>query len=403
MRGVRMNALFHESYFAYAYDLLTRMVAVNTTNPPGNERELSEFLGAELSSIGAEVSIQDAAEGRANLVARIKGGSDGPVLVLTGHLDTVAANSGWTKEPFQVTRSDGRLFGLGVTDMKGGIAAQIAAVRKLLDTGEINRGELVLCYVADEESRSIGLKKALETLGHADYAVIGEPTELRPAVCHKGVVRMKVTITGKGGHAARPDHAVNPIADIPTVVNAVAEINRRLEGKRHPLLGCGTAVITVVRAGDKGNQIPSACEMKIDRRLLPGETAEQACAEIAEQLTTAFAGKHTTFSLVPYLSTGSGSVPEESEIVQTVSEACQRLFGHQTCVAFDGCCEQTFWEAAGVDTVIFGPGSLNQAHAADESIEESQLYDAVGGYYEIVRELLGKETVPAAKASSILT
>ncbi len=384
-----MDERSYASYDAYAYELLGRMVAENTGNPPGNERRLAEMLAAELRNTGAEVSVQEVAEGRANLIARIKGTGRGPVLVLTGHLDTVAPGEGWTRDPFQMVRAEGRLIGRGVTDMKGGIAAQVAAVRRLADTGGIGCGELILCYVADEESRSLGLRKALETLGHVDFAVIGEPTELKAAVCHKGVTRMRVTITGKGGHAARPWSAVDPIEDIPAVLEAAAAINRRLEEKKHPLLGCGTLTVTAVHAGSKGNQIPSCCDMKLDRRLLPGETAQDAWEELAAQLTQRFAGRPSAVALTPYLTTGSGSVSQDSPVVQAVLETCRALFGTGEITAFDGCCEQTFWEAAGVDAVVFGPGSLDQAHTADEWMEESQLYAALRGYEGLVRRLLG--------------
>ena len=125
-----MDERSYASYDAYAYELLGRMVAENTGNPPGNERRLAEMLAAELRNTGAEVSVQEVAEGRANLIARIKGTGRGPVLVLTGHLDTVAPGEGWTRDPFQMVRAEGRLIGRGVTDMKGGIAAQVAAVRR---------------------------------------------------------------------------------------------------------------------------------------------------------------------------------------------------------------------------------------------------------------------------------
>ncbi|MEG1756125.1 MAG: M20 family metallopeptidase [Clostridia bacterium] len=380
-------------YEAYALSLLRRMIEINTTNPPGQEAALAAMLVQELQGIGICAQLQPVAENRANVIARIPGKTKGSTLALTGHLDVVAAGEGWTSDPFCMGVRDGRVFGRGVCDMKGGIAAQITAVKKLIEQGATLQGDLLLAFVADEETNSLGLKQFLTAGGRADYAIIGEPTSLRLNTCHKGVTRLLVTVYGRGGHAARPYDSVNPIEKSLYVINGVQHVNQKLQKHVHALLGTASATVTMIHAGNKGNVIPSECVLKIDRRLLPGETAGQARKELIDAIE--YAGKQDEtfrYTVKTYLTTLPGEVDSESPLVTMATEVLESLT-KSPCVpcAFDGCCEQTTWQQMGTDTIVLGPGNLLQAHTANEFLDVEQLRLAIDCYAMLVQRVLRNE------------
>ena len=380
-----------DNMYEYALTLLKQMVAVNTCNPPGQEAALAIFLAKELKQFGRDSTVEWISTGRANVVSRIQGKYAGPTLALTGHLDTVPAGHAWNSDPFcQTDKGDGKVYGRGVCDMKGGIAAQIAAVRRLVQQKAELHGDILLCYVADEEATSLGLRHFFDAGGKADYAVIGEPTQMDVNICHKGVSRMLLTIHGKGGHAARPAETLNPISKIRYLLEAIANIQAKLNRTSHPLLGSATISVTMVHAGDKGNVIPSQCNCKIDRRLLPGECVVQAEAELAEELER-IGGQDPEFSfdLHTYLNTAAGEVSEKSPLVKAALDAIGEVRGdRREAYAFSGCCEQTLWQKAGTQAIVLGPGSLAQAHMPDEYLEKEQLFLAVDCYEKLIKKLL---------------
>ena len=184
-------------------ELLRELIGFDTVNPPGNEKPAARYLAGILEPMGFKCEVQDLGGSRANLIAVLDGG-DGPELMLNGHLDVVPAVGEWDSSPFSMEEKDGKLYGRGTCDMKGGIAAMCEAAMRCAARKEPMKGKLKLLFVADEECSNLGTLSYLKTHERSDYAIIGEPTRLEVAVAHRGVSRDYIDVKGAPRHAALP-------------------------------------------------------------------------------------------------------------------------------------------------------------------------------------------------------
>src|SRR5215207_1360121 len=257
---------------------LVRIDSVNPTLVPGGagEAEVMRFASGWLRDAGLDVELVDAAPGRPSVIATARGRGGGRSLMLNGHLDTVGVEG--MSEPFSARVSEGRLYGRGGYDMKGGVAAAmlaaVAAAREEL------AGDVVVTAVADEEHSSVGTQAVLERVG-ADACVVTEPTGLDVMVAHKGFAWWEVTAAGRAAHGSQPHLGVDAIAAIGPVLVGVAELERSLAARRHELLGPGSVHASLIAGGQELSSYPERCTLAIERRTLPGEGAEQLEAELA--------------------------------------------------------------------------------------------------------------------------
>jgi succinyl-diaminopimelate desuccinylase len=354
------------------------MIAIRTSNPPGDELALAEWLAVRLQQIGMTTEIQLVSENRANCVGTVDFGP-GPTVVLCTHLDVVPASK---ESTWEGRVEGGRLYGRGACDAKGPLAAMVAAAARLID-GEGLTGRLVLAAVADEETDAQGALRFTRDLETADGVIIGEPTNNRPVLSSRGALRLAIDFAGEPSHSSTPDNGVN-------AVHAAARFIVVGENYHHELSKRGTAAThsaTVIHGGTKLNIIPDACRVLVDRRLAPGETLDGALREI-ENLLVGLRSENGDLSwsiseagvwLEPF------DLPHDSgfgaKILTAVGDAAPGPM-------FPGGTDAPHFIAKGVPAVILGPGSLDQAHSDDEWVELAELETAVDLYERCALALL---------------
>jgi len=376
-----------KAYYDYCKDLLSRMISCNTTNPDGNEEALARLLCDEMTKMGMKAYVQPVSENRANVIG--EAGEGDKALLLNGHLDVVPAVGSWQSDPFVMTERDGKFYGRGTADMKGPIAAMMAAMKWHLENTPALRGRVKLAFDADEELGTTGITKLLAE-DNDDYlgAVIGEPTLLEVCVTHKGLIRMRVNLHGKGAHASTPQAGINSIQKAAQAILALRAANEELQQKKHPLLPLRTLTPTMIEGGEKENVIPSFCSFLLDIRPFPGDTYADMEALVHKHLAPLKeADPEFDYSLTKVLDVFPGELPTEHPWTQKVVEIHNHALGGDTKARdFGATCEQCFLLAKGIPTVIAGPGSMAQAHIVDEYIDIDQLEQGVLFYKQVISE-----------------
>lgn len=372
---------------AYQLDILDTLIAIDTVNPPGNEHAAVIYLLEVFKEMPFACEVQNVSPGRSNLLAKLAG-KPGPELVLCGHLDTVAADpSQWTGDPFAMRRDGGRVYGRGVSDMKGGISAMVAAAREFIDEKRELSGTLSLLFVADEECGTMGAKRYIACGGRPDAVIIGEPTNMDVCIACRGVTRYHVDVVGKSGHASRPEDAVNPLPVAGKFIQLACARNDSLKSIRHPILPPPTITPTMIVGGEQPNSIPGHCRVTIDRRTLPHENRASVLEEYEELRRgipeAGMLGVPDVFIDVPAGQGMPGS---------TLGARCQAILKDMgldaTICDFPAGSDQFAFSERGIDSVLLGPGNIAQAHTANEYIEISQLSLARRFYLNLVKEYL---------------
>lgn len=312
--------------------------------------------------------------GKANLLA-VKGSGPGG-LVLAGHSDTVPCNPElWRQDPFKLKLQDDRLYGLGATDMKGFFPVVLAALEKFQDTPF--QQPLFVLATADEESSMCGAR-ALAELGQpkARYAMIGEPTGLKPIRMHKGIMLESIRVNGQTGHSSNPALGNNALETMAEVLNELmrfrAELQQRYSNSGfdvpQPTLNLGC-----IHGGDSPNRICGSCEMHFDIRLLPGMDIEQLRVDIQRRLQP-LAEKSGTD--IVFNALFPGIAPFEQAATSELVQLAERLSGHPAeSVAF--ATEAPFFQNLGMETIVMGPGYIEQAHQPNEFLPIQQIQPAV--------------------------
>jgi acetylornithine deacetylase/succinyl-diaminopimelate desuccinylase len=365
-------------------DLLERLVAINTQNPPGREAEAAALLASGLADIGFATEVRPVAEGRANVVARLDNG-DGPCFAFNSHLDTVPVGGGWTSDPLRLTERHGRLFGRGACDAKGSIAAMVEAGRMLLAQRDAWRGTLLLAFVADEEIDGIGAKALMREPPPIDLVVVGEPTSNAVCAAHKGCLRPLIRAGGRAAHSGAPELGVNAILAAGRLLSLVDERDRELRTHRHPLVGAASLTVTRIAGGIADNIVPDSCEIVLDRRLLPGETVEAALGDLCAMLARAKSDHGVEAELVTVRSmAGPAETPLDEPIVRdAVAIASRHGVTLPQPSGLTGGCDLVHFREAGSVGVVLGPGSLGSAHQPDEYVPKDDLVRAAVIYRDI--------------------
>ena len=354
--------------------LLASLVAVESINPSlapagSGEEKVAEVVASWAGEHRLEVEIQEPLPGRVNVVATARGSGAGRSLMLVAHLDTVDVVG--MEDPFRPRIEEGRLYGRGAYDMKGGLvaamlAAAAAAERRL-------RGDVMLCAVCDEEYESVGVQALLRD-HRADGAVVTEPTEMKVAIAHKGFDWFTIEVEGKAAHGSRPHLGVDAIVKMGGVLGELQALDRRLRtGPGHRLLGTGNIHASLIRGGQELSSIPASCTLDVERRSVPGEGPGETSAEIAgilERLRAAdpdFKARHRHL-----LHRDAFEIDAEHELVRDLRAAAQAVLGHPPeTVPVSFWADSAFLAAAGIPTVLFG----TRGAGAHEAIEWVQLDD----------------------------
>ena len=263
--------------------LVADLVAIDSVNPdlvPGGagEMEIARFIAGWLERAGAEVRIDEVAPGRANVIGVARGRGGGRVLLLNGHTDTVG-HEGYER-PLEPRVEGDRLYGRGGFDMKGGVAAALWACAQAVPLGLA--GDVVVAAVCDEEFASIGTQ-ALARDVRADAAIVTEPTDLEVCVAHKGFAWLEVEVAGRAAHGSQPQLGIDAIAKCGRVLTGIEELGRRLVAEPgHPVLGAGSVHASLIEGGQELSSYPERCLVQLERRTVPGESAELVEAQVRE-------------------------------------------------------------------------------------------------------------------------
>jgi acetylornithine deacetylase/succinyl-diaminopimelate desuccinylase family protein len=369
-------------------DTLADLIRLNTVNPAygdgGTEANALPLLRAFFRQRGIETTEQEVFPGRHNLLARLPGRTQRR-LVLEAHTDTVSIK-GMTIPPFEPAVREGRMYGRGAVDDKAGLAAMLHAVASIHADGITPPCEVLLAAVVDEEFSYRGVVKLCEGI-QADAAIVAEPTEMRVVIASKGVLRLRLHTRGKAAHSAKPHLGNNAISHMARLVLALEEEHRKLAEVTHPLLGSPTVNVGVIQGGVQVNLVPDHCAIELDRRLLPGESAADV-VEGYQRLLEKLAGEHPGFAAEieapPLLVDEALDTPAAAAVVTTAQQVLHSLgLNPEVCgVPFGS--DASKLSRAGIPTILFGPGSIDQAHSVDEYVALDQVAQAAAFYREFI-------------------
>ena len=358
-------------------ELARSLIRVPTVNPPGDEERAVEVVAPWLERHGFAVRVVRPQPGRASVLAAAEGPEPGPALLWCGHLDVVPAGdeAAWTHPPFAARLVDGKLYGRGAVDMKGPVAAALAAAAALARLGGPRRGRLILALVADEEAMGRWGTGWLVEQGllRADGAIVGEPTRLHLVRAQRGAAWVRIRLEGRSAHAAVPHLGRSAIAAAARLVLALEE---RVWDAFHPLLGPPTASVGVIRGGDRPNRVPDWCELEVDRRAVPGETPGSVRQEV-EQILAEVGARHpgVKAAITGWQWADPAETPAGAPVVELVRRAARLATGEEPAEAGTVAVTDMRYlvHGAGIPAVVFGPGRPDLAHAADEHIAVDDL------------------------------
>ena len=372
-----------------AVALARTLIKIDSRNPtlvpdaPG-ERACAQALASVLDDWGFEVELQEELPDRPNVIAR-KGPRDAPALMLNGHLDVVGVEA-MTHDPFAADIRDNRIYGRGSADMKGGVAAMCAAAVSGLATSSSR--QIIITAVADEEYESLGMRALIDSGVRAEAAIITEPTRLSICPAHRGFVWMDVTFRGRAAHGSRYDIGVDAITHAGLVLAELEKLERTREhGKHHSLLGRGSLHASVIRGGVGMSTYPEECVLSIERRTLPGETADTAMKEIDAACAAVRArDPRLDASITQTTSQLPSDVSTEAPIVRRLQRALEREGVPVSIEGMSAWTDAALLNAAGIPTICFGPGDIGLAHAAEEFVPISEIETATRVLSRLVRE-----------------
>lgn len=368
--------------------LLSNLVATDSVNPdlvagaPG-ESKIAGFIAQWLETAGVEVQLIESIPGRSNVAGIAHGTGGGKTLLLNGHMDTVGM--GGMQDPLAPVIKNGRLFGRGAYDMKGGLAAcmtAMAAVKK-----ERLRGDVVFTAVVDEEYASQGTQQLAKRF-RADGAIVAEFTELQLITAHRGFAWLEVETRGQAAHGSRPDLGIDAIVKMGKVLVELEKLDLTLRSKpSHPLLGSGSIHASLINGGKELSTYPDRCILSVERRTLPGETPGRVEREMQAIIDT-IQKSDTSFRAVVRrgLERAPLETSEDAGIVKAVQAAAGKVMKRPLPIA-----GVQFWtdaallSAAGIPSVLLGP-SGSGAHADEEWVDLASVRTCSELYLATARE-----------------
>jgi succinyl-diaminopimelate desuccinylase len=359
--------------------LLSDLIAIDTQNPPGRERDCATFIHEALSEWGIRSRLVDEPfADRPQVVAEIgRGDPDAGALVLNGHMDVVPPgdHKRWTHDPFGGAIEDGRAYGRGASDMKSGLAAAMLAGRVAAESDAVD-GTLLLTFAVGEETAEPGTKHLVKELD-ADFGVVLEPTELVVDTAGKGLAFYTATIRGKSCHASRPHLGRNALAAAASMHGSLSAYQQRIGERTNPLLGQSLCTPTVMRAGEKENVIPNTAELRFDRRFLPSERLAGLDREMKELFDPIRDEFDVTVERTRTYE--AAEIPVDADIAEVFRRWSHEVAGvdtspHGKNAATD---QRNFVNDAGIPAIIWGPGTPAQSHAVDEYARVDLLVQAV--------------------------
>jgi len=373
--------------------LLKELIAIPSVNPMGRDVDGPEFLEGRMTSfledwfqtLGVPHNTVEVEPGRCNVVARHVGNPDRPVVMLDAHQDTVPVE-GMVIPPFEPTEKDGRIYGRGSCDVKGGMASMLTAFARIVREQPTDCGDVIMSCSCDEEHGMNGILNLanswLQEPGEdwlkrrPDMVIIAEPTSLDIVVAHRGVTRWTLHTSGRASHSSKPSEGINAIYHMAEVLKHLKDYADLLEQTepQHPL--CGTPTLSVGRIGGgiSVNVVPDNCSIEIDRRVLPGEDQSTVIDQITNYLRDRVSCEFEMSE--PWCVVGPLSDNCNSTLADNLMKVAESVVGSRNKIGVAYGTNAAATDALEIPTVVFGPGSIEQAHTKDEWIETVQLDQA---------------------------
>jgi acetylornithine deacetylase len=369
--------------------LLNRLIAIDSVNPslvPGaaGEAVIARALVEELQGIGLVTDVQHAAPDRPNVVGVLEGRAPGRSLMFCGHVDTVGV-AGMTR-PFEPEQRNGRIYGRGSQDMKGGVAAMIGAARVIAETGGLDRGRLLIACVVDEEHASIGAD-ALVTRWRADAGVVTEPTDLHVAVAHKGFEWIELETEGRAAHGSRPGDGRDAIMRMGRVLTELEALDRRLQaGRAHHLVGPASLHASLIEGGRELSSYPDRCALQLERRTIPGEPHGVAAREVAELLEQLHArdpefraASRPMFSRAPY------ELAPDHPLAGALHSYARERRSDSHIIGMSFWTDAAVLGEAGIPSVLFGPTGAG-LHGLEEWVDAQSVLACRDALVDLARQ-----------------
>lgn len=364
---------------AYLTAILSRLVQIDSRNPSlapdsAGESAIANYTADLMRNLGLEVHLHALGPGRANAVGILRGAGHGRTLMLNAHMDTVGVEG--MADPFSGAMRDGKLYGRGSQDMKGSLAAQIAAAKALVDSAVSLHGDLIITGVADEEYVSLGTEDIVKHYT-ADAAIVTEPTDLQICRAHRGFVWYEVETIGRAAHGSRYDEGIDANMRMGRFLGELDNLEQALRQRPpHPLTALPSLHAAMLRGGTAVSVYADRCTLTIERRLNPGETEAQATAEL-QAIIDHLSATDPTFkaTLKPLFARSPFEVDAAAEIVQIVSEVTAAQLGQPAPhVGASFWTDAALLADAGIETMLIGP--IGQGlHSAEEWVDVQSVVD----------------------------
>lgn len=366
---------------------ITDLVEIPSYNGIGNqETQAARFIYDIFQKEGIESELTHVADGRCNVIGKIKGDGSGKTLLMTGHIDTVPPYD--MEKPFEVQERDGKLFGRGVVDMKGPLACMIYAMIGIKRSNIKLNGDLIFAGVIDEEEKSLGTIDLIEKKIKADAAIVGEPSDFEICVAHRGLEWFELSFHGKTVHGGKQKEGINAILKASNFIQRVEEkLIPKIEKETHPLIGTSSMNYGTINGGTQPSTVAGDCVLKIDRRWVPGIKYDDVIKEyedIIDELGKEDKEFKCSLKVMDASLMKDGYVHEAMEIdlnhpiINNVIRQTEKIYGKRPELTYftawsDGGLLSTY---AGIPTIVFAPGDLESAHSKDEHIEKNQILPA---------------------------
>ncbi len=373
-------------------DILRDMIAIDSVNPsldaehPG-EGNVARAVAVDLRKMGLDVEFQKAAPGRPNVIGVLDSGKAGPSMMFCGHTDTVGVDG--MERPFDPEYTDGKIYGRGSQDMKGGLVAMMGAAGVLAEAGGPSVGRLIVAAVIDEEYSSIGARALIKDWT-ADAAVVGEPTDMSVAVGHKGFEWVEIDVGGRAAHGSRPAEGLDAILRMGRVLSRLEGLDRNLQARTpHQLMGTASLHASLIEGGKEWSTYPDKCTLRMERRTVAGEAGRISLSEVESILRELRAedpefraDARYVFGQPPY------ETPSDHPIASGLEKAMKGI-GRTTNRS-----AMTFWTdaavlgEAGIPSVIFGPTGEG-LHSIKEYVVADDVLVCQAALVELVRDFCG--------------
>ncbi|MFT3660224.1 MAG: M20 family metallopeptidase [Gordonia sp. (in: high G+C Gram-positive bacteria)] len=374
--------------------LTCRLIEAPSVNPGGVEQPAVDVLAAACRESGFAVDLHEVSPQRPNLLATAGTGT-GPGMLFLGHTDVVPPGPGWTGDPFTARRDGDRLIGRGTCDMKGGLAAIVAAMAALARAAEFGitlSGPVTLAATVDEEELNSGSRHLVrQPLPSFAGCIVAEPTSLQVVRACRGASYIDIAITGRAAHSGRPSDGVSAIAAAAAVIGLIDDDQAALARDSDPLLGHGTWNVGLIRGGQAIAVVAPDCYLGVDRRLMPDESVEGVAARLRTAIEAAGIGDGgARVEVRPTMELPGFTTPHDHPLVQAVARAVTDSGGQTSIGGWTAACDGGYVSRdLHVPTVVMGAGDINtQAHQPDESVSLTELAIAARAYVRAAVDLL---------------